>query len=324
MVTTITYAELCSLDSNLSSKIASGFGNNPDCLGIIVVSDLPGFVEKRLRLLRLASVFAALPEDVKGKHASHGKERIEGSLDFAKGSYYNNPVYDETPSSDEGYAEKFPAYGFSNVWPKELPELKEAYMDLGSYIVDVGLKLARHCDAYITSNTSHPAFLESAIKDSITVKARLLHYFPVAEKSTDESKIGSWCGLHVDHGMLTGLTSAMYVKDTDPTYTEINISSLPAAEKGDLESSGLYIQSRGGEFIKVNIPRDCLAFQIGESSQVASGGLLVATPHLVKSGGAKEVSRNTFAVFMQPNVGHELKPGLTFDAFTQEVMKRHY
>lgn len=108
-------------------------------------------------------------------------------------------------------------------------------------------------------------------------------------------------------------------------------------------AGGLHIKSRNGDLVKVDIPRDCLAFQVcacvcihslipvlylsrrlsplcldtrpshpiantthvyiqlGEAAQVASRGLLVATPHLVKgihdpSGG---IARNTFAVFMR-------------------------
>ena len=51
------------------------------------------------------------------------------------------------------------------------------------------------------------------------------------------------------------------------------------------------------------VPVVQLAFQVGESMQVHSGGLLQATPHFVRacSGpAAVGVSRNTFAVFMQP------------------------
>lgn len=43
--------------------------------------------------------------------------------------------------------------------------------------------------------------------------------------------------------------------------------------------------------------------QVGESMQIHSGGLLQATPHFVRSASspaAAGVSRNTFAVFMQP------------------------
>ncbi|KAJ3114693.1 hypothetical protein HDU96_001787 [Phlyctochytrium bullatum] len=336
MVVTIKYEDLCSNTTDLSRQIAEGFGNSPECLGIVVITDLPGFVEKRERLLRLASVFAALPEEAKQRCVheasiycfgwSHGKERIEGSLDFAKGSYYNNPLHDTNPNHhDPDYKLNNPTYGYDNVWPAELPELKEAYMDLGGFIAQVGFKLARHCDKYI--HARDPAvpegFLQNALETSTTHKARLLHYFPVAEKA-GEGKMGSWCGLHVDHAMLTGLTSAMYVRDSDPSYTEINVGDLPAEERGDLEQSGLYIQDRGGSYIKVNIPRASLAFQLGEASQLASGGLLVATPHLVKSGAAPGVSRNTFAVFLQPETEYVLRDGVTFRSFTEEVMKRHY
>lgn len=91
-----------------------------------------------------------------------------------------------------------------------------------------------------------------------------------------------------------------------------------------LAEAGLYIQTRHQTFVKVNIPPDCLAFQIGEAAQVASRGLLVATPHLVKSSNVPKISRNTFAVFLQPNVDHLLDGKLSFDEFTKSVMKRHY
>jgi isopenicillin N synthase-like dioxygenase len=86
----------------------------------------------------------------------------------------------------------------------------------------------------------------------------------------------------------------------------------------------LYIKSRNDTLIKVNIPQDCLAFQIGEAAQVASRSLLIATPHLVRGAHVENVSRNTFAVFLQPNVDHYLTADTTFDDFTKEVMKRHY
>jgi hypothetical protein len=45
--------------------------------------------------------------------------------------------------------------------------------------------------------------------------------------------------------------------------------------------------------------------QVGEALQIHSGGLLMATPHYVRTAvgpGAAGVSRSTFAVFMQPGV----------------------
>lgn len=82
-------------------------------------------------------------------------------------------------------------------------------------------------------------------------KARLLHYFPALEDSDIpiSSDQAAWCGWHTDHGSLTGLTSAMYIKD--------------GREVGnpDLES-GLYIEARDGSAVKAAIPADCIAYQV--------------------------------------------------------------
>lgn len=68
--------------------------------------------------------------------------------------------------------------------------------------------------------------------------------------------------------MLTGLTSAMYLDESDPSNPR-EIDSLDIAESDQelgksLRQSGLYIKARGGSFVKVDIPKDCIAFQIGE------------------------------------------------------------
>jgi isopenicillin N synthase-like dioxygenase len=64
---------------------------------------------------------------------------------------------------------------------------------------------------------------------------------------------------------------------------------------------GLYIRNRKSEVVKVGIPPTHLAFQIGETAQIHSGGILQATPHAVRGSSASGVSRQTFAVFMEPN-----------------------
>ena len=67
--------------------------------------------------------------------------------------------------------------------------------------------------------------------------------------------------------------------------------------------AGLYAMSREGNIVKVSIPQDCMAFQIGETMQIHTGGILKATPHQVRSGsmGAPGVSRNQYVLFMEPN-----------------------
>lgn len=116
-------------------------------------------------------------------------------------------------------------------------------------------------------------------------KARLLHYYPSAASSHADSL----CGTHLDHSLLTGLCSAMY----------LNAAGEPVPPPSP--DAGLYIFPRGGgDAVQVKIPADCLAFQMGEALELLTGGKLAATPHFVSGGsGADDVSRETFAFFLQ-------------------------
>lgn len=71
---------------------------------------------------------------------------------------------------------------------------------------------------------------------------------------------------------------------------------------GPPSSGGLYAKNRNDKEVRVKIPANMLAFQLGESTQIYTGGKLEATPHAVKSPedhASKQLSRNTFAIFLQ-------------------------
>jgi isopenicillin N synthase-like dioxygenase len=77
----------------------------------------------------------------------------------------------------------------------------------------------------------------------------------------------------------------------------------------------------------VSIPADCLAFQTGQALEVATGGKLAATPHCVKVGSSPEagrISRETFALFMQPDTTQSLSPSMTFGQFSKGIFDEHY
>lgn len=321
-VVVLDYADLARGDVD-PSRIAEAFG--VDGLGILTVSNVPGFVEARSSLLPLAKTFADLDEGIKAKYIheeskysfgwSHGKEKLQGKPDVSKGSYYANPQYDH-PVDDEAVIAQYPAFVHPNIWPTEdLPELEAAFKKLGQLIVSVGVLVARQCDAFVKSKCdTYPAFkLAGIVEKSLCCKARLLHYFPLAtaadattsstssssssssgsggagtEASSDEEDFSSWCGWHNDHGSITGLTSALF----------LDAAGQPVANSDP--KAGLYIRSRAGALVKVAIPADHIAFQIGETAQIHSGGFLQATPHAVRGSGVAGVSRSTFAVFMEP------------------------
>lgn len=312
---------------------------------------------------------------------SHGKENLQGKPDYSKGSYYNNPESNDPTSGDEELIEQFPSFFHPNIWPKEgscvlhvscllsflyhslstythyysschaieLPALETAFMDLGQLIVDTGILVAHQCDKFVESKSAEyeRGKLHRIISTVKCSKARLLHYYALTEAAIARQQQAqtledsfSWCGWHNDHGALTGLVQAM--------FTDMNGNVVANPDP----AAGLYVKNRKGEIIKANIPSGHLVFQIGETAQILSGGLLQATPHAVRGPQVTGVNRETLAVFMQPRP-HELMAipgsgdpqaagetenlpkgvppllsrwnnGMNYDEFTQATFKAYY
>ncbi|KAL9296094.1 hypothetical protein ACSQ67_021990 [Phaseolus vulgaris] len=236
-------------NADLSLKIEEGFGTNG--LGILSVTDVPGYPSLRRNLLQLAPRLAKLPKEVKEDLEdpnsrynfgwSHGKEKLEsGKPDILKGSYYANPILD-TPTTEVSLIQRYPSYCGSNIWPRNaLPELEVAFKALGMLIFDVGLMLAYHCDQYVSKGmkTHKDEGLESILRRSRCHKGRLLYYFPSQQGDPDGNSLSSWCGWHTDHGSLTGLTCGMFTRDG------VEMSCPDSA-------AGLYIRTRSDQIVKV-------------------------------------------------------------------------
>ncbi|KAI0320433.1 Clavaminate synthase-like protein [Amylostereum chailletii] len=331
----ISYPTLVSSPLSLTASIDKAFGSHPQSLGIVVVRDLPpAYPALREKLLKLANAFAHLDDATREKYAhaaskysfgwSHGKEIMNGKPDTLKGSYYANPTID-TPTVSEALKAAYPEYYGTNIWPKAEPgvdEFEVAFKGLGRFVFDVGCKLAVACQPFASPHLTDTSLsLSNLIGSSQTTKARLLHYFPPSPENPlprDDEPIDSWCGFHLDHSLLTGLCSAMYLS---------HATGIPTAVKSPSPNSGLYIRSRGGDLTKVTIPPDCLAFQTGEALELATAGKLRATPHCVRVGageGAESVTRETFALFMQPDVEQQIGEKETFGQFSKRIFDEHY
>ncbi|KAI8570968.1 hypothetical protein RHMOL_Rhmol01G0080700 [Rhododendron molle] len=198
---TIPYSHLKDKNVDLSAKIEEGFG--PNGLGILSISDVPGYSSLRQNLLRLSPRLASLPEDVKKELEdpnsrynfgwSHGKEKLEsGKPDILKGSFYANPILDR-PTSDMALIQRYPSYCGSNIWPdRALPELEVAFKALGKLILDVGLMVAYHSDKYVSRGMKMHVDegLEQILNRSRCHKGRLLYYFPSIQ--SDRDKLLPW------------------------------------------------------------------------------------------------------------------------------------
>ncbi|KAI4354421.1 hypothetical protein L6164_003283 [Bauhinia variegata] len=336
----ISFSDLKDKNSDLSMKIEEGFGSNG--LGILSVTGVPGYSSLRKNLLHLAPRLASLPDEVKQELEdpdsrynfgwSHGKEKLEsGKPDILKGSYYANPILDK-PTTDASLIQRYPSYCGSNIWPSSaLPELEAAFKALGKLIFDVGLMLAYHCDLYVSKGMKihKDGGLESILLRSRCHKGRLLYYFPAEKGNSDGFSMSSWCGWHTDHGSLTGLTCGLFTRDG---------VEIPCPDN----AAGLYIRTRSDQIVKVVYGKDDIAYQIGETTEILSGGYLCATPHCVRAPQGEEaagVERSTFALFMQPDwdeklhfpeevrIHNELIPSnalLTFGEYSEMLLDKYY
>lgn len=354
--------------------LSAAFG--PDSLGILIVKGVPDeFASLRHHLLSYSSYLGNLTkeqlnqlENEKAKYLtgwSLGKETLKnGQVDTLKGSFYANCAFYVDPKlscaapTEEFNADNFPEYLSPNVWPGDatLPGFKPTLEQLCRLIIDVAVLVARACDRFAEKEISgYPnGYLEKVVSTSTTTKARLLHYFPedpatappAPTKASDiangegEGDEDDWCATHLDHGCLTGLTSAMFVDEAKvpvlvPAFegTETGLppvlAPLPELETSPDPASGLYIKSRTGETVQVKIPRDCIAFQTGEALERITGGKFKAVPHFVRGARAAlsdgRIARNTLAVFTQPNLGEEvdMEQHITFGEFARGIVAKN-
>ncbi|KAH6900644.1 hypothetical protein B0T10DRAFT_33368 [Thelonectria olida] len=346
-------------DGNIPFEtLQKAFG--PDSLGILIVKDVPQeFPKLRHQALSYSSYLGNLPkeeldklENATAKYLtgwSLGKETLKnGQVDTFKGSYYANCAFyvdaalECAAPTPEFSPDTFPEYLSPNVWPPEsvLPGFKPAVTDLCRLIIDVAVLVARACDRFAEKDIpGYPkSYLEHVVSTSNTTKARLLHYYPqeadpAAGVDADED---DWCATHLDHGCLTGLTSAMFIDEhatnLDTLSSAASGSSLPPLDElaaSPDPSAGLYIKSRSGETIQVKIPRDCIAFQTGEALERITAGRFKAVPHFVRGVRASvsngKIARNTLAVFTQPNLGEEvdIEQHLTFGEFARGIVSKN-
>lgn len=295
----VPYDEQPSFDE-LLSKLGEAFGSGPNSKGIIAIRNVPGFVSARDAFLPLAHPLAHLPSsyleseltDARSLYNagwSHGKEKLKKDVpDLSKGSFYFNPLTDSPGTEEE--RERYPSSYPCNVWPDEdkLPGgFEEKAKKLGRIMHGAVVALAGKIDAFASMRAAEggmtypPNLLRDAMRGTEKAKGRLLYYFPLdgdTQKEDDTTSTppaeDSWIGWHNDSGFLTALAGDMYVEhDTG--------RRLDPVSEVDGEA-GLYAVDRNGGTVKVTVPDDCVAVQIGECTQIVTGGAVVATPHCVR------------------------------------------
>lgn len=278
----LEYEDLCS-DKDLSQEILQAFG--PNSVGALGVRGIPNWMEMREKTLPMSHTLAHLPEDqladledeksMYNAGWSYGKEKMGDTPDFAKASFYYNPLVDD-PSPE--LRDEFPWALPQNKWPQEssIPHFRDNCREIGAEMKQVASLLAKHIDRLLVAQV--PGYVSGlfaeAMEHTNKAKARMLYYFPITPPTGADSEKpkDNWIAWHNDSGFLTCLAGEIFV----------NHDTGEVISNPEPESAGLWVADRDGNECKVFIPDDCMGMQIGECLQIISGGLLVATPHCVR------------------------------------------
>lgn len=276
---------------HLLTAVSKAFG--PDGLGVLEITDIPQrLVDLRTSVLTMAEQLANLPANELEELTlpetdytigwSHGKEQFgldangQPTYDTRKGSFYLDP------------------FRKNNIFPtKSLPTLEAELLEVTRSMSQAALWVSKLCDAFLQRNDD---MIFQSLKSRINTKARLLYYFPNDESVAGQSSDDDWCGWHKDHGSLTALLPGMIFGE----------HASSGASAGQTKKPGLYIQTRDGSQIHVQLPPTSLGIQVGETVEIMSGGRLVATPHAVMSRGVAIGGRASLAVFVEPELDHPL------------------
>ena len=268
--------------------------------GILLIKNTPNLESIRNNFFTNSQKFINLNDDIKEKYTdmssnfnfgwSRGKEHLKKNQpDTLKGSFYNNPFHDKK-THNYILKKKYPTLFNDNIWPGEddAPGFEKSYKILGQLMCETMFKLIKYIDVYLNKITDKKHEINkfyNLVTKSKSYKSRYLYYYPPPPNDNDNDNDS--CAWHSDHGFLTSLCQPKYfnAKMPDDIIDSNNIES------------GLEIIDTQNNLIKINIPENHLAIQIGETLQILSNGFLKATPHHVITQNLKNISRNQFVTF---------------------------
>lgn len=238
----LEYDDLMS-DKDLSKEILEAYGEGS--VGALAVRGIPNWTTLRSNALPLAHSLASLSDEK--KHSledeasmynagwSFGKEKMGDKPDFAKASFYFNPLTDDPcPELRQQYPWALPA----NIWPEEsdIPHFKSSCCEIGIVMKNVATELAKHIDKVLSDKVPgyESGVFYNAICNSIKAKSRMLYYYPVPTDKVDGPQSDNWIAWHNDSGFLTCLAGDIFVEHETGRIIE----------NPEPENAGLWIADR--------------------------------------------------------------------------------
>ncbi|CAN7056222.1 unnamed protein product [Brassica rapa subsp. trilocularis] len=297
----------------ISTNVMEALG--PNGPGLLCITGVLGSALLRRKLLPMARKLALLDPDkrnriLKEHHLGSdvplkNPERLVSS--FAMHLHYQPPSSNSSLWYDPGSGVGTTLDSLEDD-DDDFNNLGDVFRKLGFCMMELGLSIARVCDREIGGG-----FLEGTLLDSCTAKGRLIHYHSPADQSflreeaqrmrkhsisgkyRNGSHFNLWQQWHYDYGIFTILTDPLFL-------------SSHSCQDCNLITSHSYLRifhPSNNKFYMVKTPQDSFIVQIGESADILSNGKLRSTLHCVcRPDQLEHISRETFAVFLQPKWNH--------------------
>jgi isopenicillin N synthase-like dioxygenase len=227
----------------------------------------------------------------------------QGQKDF-KECWFSAP-YAGDPEVTSLFPELFP----DNVWPPQPATFRDHHTGVGRKLHGVGEVLLRGCERALG--------LDAGTFDELTRGAahltRSLLYLPVSAEDIAAGVL--WGEEHTDFNLLTVLAGGRFY----------DLDGKPAAKPDD--RSGLYLRTRPtaehprGRMVPGRAPAGHLVAQVGQQLEILTGGVLLATPHVIKTPATPGWARSSIAHFVHV---HPMKPLLPLPPFrTPEAVEAY-
>jgi isopenicillin N synthase-like dioxygenase len=232
-------------------EFARKLGSSFEEYGFAIIADhgIPG--ELILRAEEKAKAFFALPEEVKRKYLVPGGGGARGYTPFGIETAKGHKAHDLKEfwhvGRDLPAGHRFRDHMPDNLWPSEVPDFKETFLELFATFDRTGLKILKAIARYLKIDED---YFEDAVRDGNSV-LRALHYPPQTEPTGEHIRAGA----HEDINAITLLLGA--------------------------EEAGLQLLTTDGRWIPVSPKPGELVINIGDMLQRLTNGKLRSTSHRV-------------------------------------------
>jgi isopenicillin N synthase-like dioxygenase len=190
----------------------------------------------------------------------------------------------------------YPQLYADNLWPERAETFRALHLQLGAQLHEIGRLLLSGCERALG--------LDAGTFDALTEGAahvtRSLRYLPTTQEHVDQDIL--WGEEHTDFNLLTLLAGGRFF---DP-------SGAPCARPDT--RGGLYLRTRPsaahprGEMIQGTAPPGQIVSQVGQQLEILTGGVFLATPHVIKAPTRPGYSRTSMAHFVHVNALRPLAP----------------